>query len=186
MIKPAFLALSTLVVLSSCTNSMKEINEVTGKAQPQQDVGKDVTILYSKNAKVQARLFTHELINNSAASPPFVDMMGGLKVEFFDDSTHLRSTLTARYARWYNQQNNILLRDSVRIVTVDGKQLLTSELIWNSSIQEFFTEKPVTIITPTQTIHGKNGLEANQDFSWYEIRNTSGDVKVDKGEMPGG
>ena len=36
-----------LFLIASCTNSMKEINEVTGKARVGEDRGKDVTILYS-------------------------------------------------------------------------------------------------------------------------------------------
>ena len=173
-----------LILISSCTNSMKEIDAVTGKAQTQEDVGKDVTILYSKKGKTEARLFTHELVRNTTAKPPYTDMKGGLKVEFFDDSTHIKNTLTARYARWYEQAGNILLRDSVKVVNDKGEELKTAELVWNQSIQKFFTEKPVQIQTATQTIFGQ-GLEANQDFSWYSIHQITGSVRVNKGTLPG-
>src|SRR5436305_211960 len=94
------IAFTLSISILSCTNSMKEINDVTGKTQPQQDVGKNVTILYSKAAKVQARLFTHEFLLNTAANPPYIDMKGGLKAEFFDDSGAIKNTLTAGYGRY--------------------------------------------------------------------------------------
>lgn len=90
----------SLATITSCSNSMKDINELVNKSQAQEDVGKDVTVLYSKNGTVQARLFTHELIRKETATPPFVDMKNGLKIEFFDDSAKVKNTLTARNARW--------------------------------------------------------------------------------------
>ncbi len=170
---------------ASCSNSMKEVNELISPTKAQEDRGIDVTVLYSQGGKVQARLFTHELVRNEHANPPYADMKNGMKVEFFDDSTHIKNTLTARSARWYTQENNILIRDSVKVVNDKGEMLETSELIWNQAIAKFFTEKPVSITTPTQIIYGK-GMEANQDFSHYQISKITGMVRVNKGEVPGG
>jgi hypothetical protein len=41
----------------------------------------------------------------------------------------------------------------------------------------------VRITTPTEVLYG-NGMEANSDFTWYQITNTKGTVQVNKGEMP--
>lgn len=173
------------LLCASCSNSMNEINELMNKNQMQEDRGKDVTVIYSRNGKVEARLFTHELIRKETATPPYTEMKNGLKVEFFDDSAHVKNTLTARYARWYTQEKNILVRDSVVVINNEGKRLDTEELIWNNTIQKFFTEKPVSITTPTQIIYGK-GMEADQDFSHYEITHITGAVRVNKTEVPGG
>jgi LPS export ABC transporter protein LptC len=163
---------------------MKEINEVTGKTKVGEDRGKDVTIYYSKGGHVTARLFAHTFIRAESANPAYTEMKDGLKVEFFDDSLQIKSTVTARYGRWYERENNILIRDSVRIVNDKGEQLQTSELVWNSKIQKFFTEKPVRIITPTQVLNG-TGMEASQDFSTYRIHNLTGEVQVQKSQVPG-
>jgi len=103
--------------------------------------------------------------------------------EFFNDSAQVKNTLTARNARWYEQEGNILIRDSVVIINDKGERLDTEELVWNKSIEKFFTEKPVRITTATHVIYGK-GMEANQDFSLYKIFNPTGNVQVDKKEMP--
>ena len=174
-----------LMLASSCTNSMNEINEAMGKAKVGEDRGKDVTILYSRNGHVTARLFAHTFLRNERTDPTYAEMRDGLKVDFFDDSLHIKSTITAGYARWYERQNNILLRDSVHIVNDKGEQLKTQELVWNQKIQKFFTEKPVQIITPTQILYG-TGMEASQDFTNYHINNLSGSVTVEKSKLPEG
>jgi LPS export ABC transporter protein LptC len=128
-------------------------------------------------------MYATEFIRNEIAKPPFVDMRKGLKVEFFDDSTHVESTLTALYARWYEGKGNVLIRDSVVVVNKKGETLRTEELIWNQNVKMFYTEKFVRINTPDQVMYG-DGLEANEDFSWYRIKNPKGVVRVNKEEMP--
>jgi LPS export ABC transporter protein LptC len=177
------IALLLSVLVASCSNSMKEINELVSQSQAQEDRGKDVTVLYSDAGKIKVRMFTHELIRNDAATPAYTDMKNGLKVEFFNDSSVVKNTLTARSARWYSEANNILIRDSVVVVNDRGERLETQELVWNQSIKKFFTEKPVSIATATQIIYGV-GMEANQDFSWYKILKPTGTVRVNKNEVP--
>jgi LPS export ABC transporter protein LptC len=162
---------------------MKEINDITNRVRVGEDHGEDVTILYSVGGKVKARLFAHTFIRSEAANPPYTEMKDGLKVEFFNDSAIVKSTLTAHYGRWYERESNILLRDSVRIVNDKGEQLETKELVWNQRLQKFFTEKRVRIITPTQVLNG-TGMEASQDFSNYQIRNLTGSVQVQKSQLP--
>lgn len=156
---------------------------LTGKSSLQVDRGTDVTILYSENGKVRGRLFAKEYIHNTQAKPPYMDMNKGLKIEMFNDSLQVTSTLTARYGRYYESQNNVLIRDSVVIVNSKGDQLNTQELVWNQAAKKFFTEKAVKITTPTQVMYG-DGLESNQDFSDYQITNPKGAVQVQKNELP--
>ena len=172
------------ISLEACTNSIREINEAMSKAKVGEDRGRDVTILYSKSGHVTARLFAHTFIRSEGSNPPYTEMKDGLKAEFFNDSLQIKNTLTARYARWYERENNILIRDSVHIVNDKGEQLETSELVWNQKIQKFFTEKQVRIITATQVLNG-TGMEASQDFSTYIIHNLTGQVQVQKSQVPG-
>lgn len=172
-----------LTLLASCHNDQKEIDMLTNRTALQVDRGTDVTILYSENGKVRGRMYAKEYIHNTQAKPPYMDMSKGLKIEMFDDSLKVTSTLTARYGRYYEAQNNVLIRDSVVIVNAKGERLETQELVWNQSVKKFFTEKPVRITTPTQVVYGK-GLESNQDFTEYEITHPTGMVQVQKSELP--
>lgn len=167
----------------SCGNKTKDINDLMSKAAMQEDKAYGVTIIYSENAKVKARLFANEFIHNEGAKPPYYDARKGLKMEFYNDSTLVESTLTAKYARYYEQEGNILIRDSIIIVNKKGEELKTEELVYNQKLKKFYTEKQVRITSPTQILYG-DGLEANEDFSWYNIINIKGMFAVDKSSVP--
>lgn len=171
------------VIFIGCKNDPKEINALVTKGAQQEDKAEDVTILYSDNGHVKMKLFAKEFVKNDVAKPPYTDMRKGLKVEFFNDSMQVESTLDAKYARYYEKQGNILIRDSIVIVNKKGEKLNTEELVWNQSAKKLFTEKFVKITTPTQVMYG-DGLEANEDFTWYRILNPKGIVAVDKKEIP--
>lgn len=184
-ILPSTLVLGILLwAFASCHNNTKEIKDLMDKATMQEDKAFGVTILYSENGKVKVRLFANEFVRNEQAKPPYVDMKKGLKMEAFNDSGKVESTLTAKYARYYEKQQNILIRDSIVVVNKKGERLNTEELVWNQKLQKLYTEKFVRIITPTQMMYG-DGLEANQDFTWYKIKNIKGVMSVDKKEVPG-
>jgi LPS export ABC transporter protein LptC len=171
-------------IFSSCGNTTKEINQATGKGvNTQEDKASDVVIHYSEKGRVRAILYAKEFIRNESALPPYTEVKKSLKVEFIDDSLHVESTLTSKYARLYENEENVLVRDSVVIVNKKGERLSTEELVWNKRAGKFYTEKKVQITTPSQVMYG-DGLEANEDFSIYKITNLRGTLQVDKTEMP--
>ncbi len=169
--------------LPACKNDPKDIKLLTSKNNTHEDKAEDITGIYSKKGVVKARLFAHEYIKNESAKPPYTDLNTRIKVEFYNDSGKLDNTLTADSCRVYDATGNALIWGHVQIVTTKGEQLNTEELVWNSSIERIFTEKPVKITTGSEVLYG-NGLEAKQDFSWYQINNPKGSVSVQKGEMP--
>ncbi len=178
-----YLGIFFLFLASSCRNDPKVINSMVNKTMLQEDKAYDVTFYISEHGRTKVSIYTKEFVRNDVAKPPFTDMKKFIKVDFFNDSMVVENTLTAKYARYYEKQGNILLRDSIIVKNKKGETLKTEELVWNQNIEKYFTEKPVAIHTPTQILYG-NGLEANQDFSWYEIKHPTGIVQVNKEELP--
>ncbi len=172
-----------VLLCAACKNDPKEIDRLVNKSTIQEDIAHDVTIIFSRMGKVRARLYAKEFVRNEIAKPPFTDIKKNMKMEFFDDSLHVESTLTARYARYYEKQGNILIRDSIVVVNKKGDKLQTEELVYNQSLKKFYTERFVRITTATQVMFG-DGLEANEDFTWYEIKRPKGIIQVDKAELP--
>ena len=170
-------------IFTACRNDPEQIKLLTGKGLLHEDRAEDITGIYSKNGKIAGRLFAHEYIKNENARPPFTDLNGNIKVEFYNDSGAVKQILTSDSCRIYDNEGNVLVWGNVQIVSMDGKQLNTEELVWNKKIEKFFTEKPVKITTGTEVLYGK-GLEANQDFTWYQITHPEGSVQVNKGEVP--
>ena len=172
-----------LFAAPSCKNDPAQIKLLTGKNNFHQDRADDVTMIYSKKGIVKGRLFAHEYIKNPVAKPPYTDLNGRLRVEFYNDSGSIEHILTADSCRIYDKEQNVVVWGNVQIVSTKGEQLNTEELIWNNSIERFFTEKAVKITTGTEKLEG-TGLEANQDFTWYRILHPKGAVQVKKGEVP--
>jgi LPS export ABC transporter protein LptC len=172
------------LLIISCHNTTKEIDDLTGKGMSmQEDKATDVTFYYSEKGRVYAILHAKEFIRNETANPPYTDIKKGMKVEFLNDSLEITSTLTAKSARYYENDGNVIVRDSVCVVNKKGEKLNTEELVWNKKLEKFYTEKKVKITTPTNVLYG-DGLEANSSFSWYKITNIRGTVSVDKSGVP--
>jgi len=169
--------------LAACKNDPEEIRALTGRTNIQEDRARGVTFLYSQDGNLKMRIYAKEFVRNNNAKRPYIDMNNGLKMEFFDDSGNVSDVLTADSSRYYEVQRDFIVWDSVQIVSRKGERLNTDELIWNESVQKFFTEKPVVITTNNEVLYG-NGMEANRDFTWYRILKPRGSVQVDKGEVP--
>jgi hypothetical protein len=61
-----------------------------------------------------------------------------------------------------------------------GDELNTEELYWYQKEELFKTDKFVTIRSESE-LHTGEGLEANQDFSYYTIIRPTGTLSIDEG-----
>ena len=69
-------------------------------------------------------------------------------------------------------------RDNVVVINVEGDTLYTEHLIWDGEKEIIFTDDPVEIRTKDDIIFG-DGLEANQSFTKYTIKNPRGESNLD-------
>ncbi len=172
-----------LLLLSACSNDLKQLPPDAKTKDFENDRAIDVTFIRSEKGKTKAELHTNEFVKNDNANPAYVDMLKGLKVNFFNDSLKVESTLTAHSARYYPRSGNIIVRDSVVVINRRGEKLQTEELIYNQSLARFYTEKFVRITTGDQITYGE-GMEANQDFTWFRIKRQRGSIPVDNADFP--
>lgn len=175
--------LAMMILFSACKNDMKKIQETIDRSMLNTEHADSVTIIYSKEGSTKAQMFAKTFNHVQDAKPPYIEMKQGLKVLFYDDSMQVQSTLHAKYGKYFEQNGNVLVRDSVVVYNIKKEQLNTEELVWNEKLQKFYTQKFVTITTPTQIIYG-DGLESNQNFSDYTILNVKGIIGVNKSTLP--
>lgn len=178
-----FLLAMMIILFSACKNDMKKIQETIDRSMLNTEHADSVTIIYSKEGSTKAQMFAKTFNHVQDAKPPYIEMKQGLKVLFYDDSMQVQSTLHAKYGKYFEQNGNVLVRDSVVVYNIKKEQLNTEELVWNEKLQKFYTQKFVTITTPTQIIYG-DGLESNQNFSDYTILNVKGIIGVNKSTLP--
>jgi hypothetical protein len=73
----------------------------------------------------------------------------------------------------------------VVVINTKGDTLYCNELYWDRKRtgEEFYTDKPVRIRTPTHILDG-DGLDAPQDFKSWHLINGRGIVRVGSSEFP--
>lgn len=157
----------------ACENDVNEVKRL-GKKNPGIEEGKNITSFLSMGGKMKAKLTAPVLLRYQGDSALKSEFPKTLFVEFYNDSTKLESTLSAKYGRYMENENKIYLRDSVVIIRINGDTLETSELYWDQTLGRFHTDKPVTTSqrNPRQKLFARKGFSSNQtltDITYYEL-----------------
>lgn len=171
------------VLLSACQNDLKKLPDLDEMRLSQNDHAQNVKFIFSKNGHTKATLESDSFIQNNNARPPYIDLKKHLKLISYDSLLHAESVVTASFARYFPGNGNVIVRDNVVVVNQKGNKLETEELIWNQKLQRFYTNKFVRITMDGQITYGQ-GLEANQDFTWFRIKQQKGTIPVDKSALP--
>jgi LPS export ABC transporter protein LptC len=152
--------------LLSCVNDEKKITAIFEKKL---GIDKAINIqsYISQGGKMKA-LLTAPLMLHYQDSGSRMELPKSLHVDFYDSTLKVESKLDALYASYYESDNKIFIRDSVRVYNIKGDTLLCKELWWDQRLQKFYTEKPVQIRTLDMIMFGE-GMSAPQDFKTFEI-----------------
>jgi len=167
------------VLIGACDNLRKENKQIFTPEDTQIVVAKDVEILYSDSAVLRVRVLGPVLYNYDDRDNPRQEFPAGVKIEFLDPDLTVKSVLTAKNATRYPENGQIIARDSVELNTIKQEKLETEELIWDEKTAKIFTDKFVKVTKPGEIIYGY-GLEAEQDFSYWQIKVPKGRIKVDQ------
>lgn len=182
----AALFFGSCFLLTSCRNDLKEVQSL-GKGKENVEEGFEITSVLSLGGIVKAQLKAPYMLrreNDSAA----VIFPKSLFVTFYRDSTTIaESFLTAKYGKYFVQDSKVFLRDSVVFYNIKGDTMKTSELWWDQSTQEIYTDKKIWFYQkiPYSVING-SGFRAKQDFSSYyftEVHNSQ--MSVADTTLPG-
>lgn len=171
------------LAFSGCENNEKELPNFRTR-QLSVDTGKVIQAYMSEDAKVKAKL-TSPFMVRSEMDSPFIEFPRTLHVDFYNDSLIIESQLDARYGKWKEAENKLLLRDSVVVKNIiKGDTLITPELWWDQKTEKFYTDKAVHILKKGGTdIHGI-GFEAPQDFNSYTIYKIVGPYGFKESAVP--
>ncbi|ULQ51456.1 LPS export ABC transporter periplasmic protein LptC [Flavihumibacter fluvii] len=174
---PAALLLCCLF-FTACENSKEELQALSPKRIAVEEA-KSIESYLSQGGKMRARL-TAPVMNRYQTDSPYIEFPKTLHVDFFNDSLVVESQLNAKYGRYRETEQKVFLRDSVTVFNSKKDTLRSEELWWDQDSQKFYTDKPVQIHQPDKVIFG-NGLEADQSFNWWVIKQVTGEVLVPRG-----
>lgn len=168
-------------LLASCENDIAVVDSLTytdEKVLPI-ETSKNVEFLYSDSAQIVSKLKAAQIDRYAAPNPRF-EMPKGLKIYFYDHYPHEQTRLSADYGIGFDNGNGMErmeVQRNVIVVNEKGEKLNTEHLIWDAVTQKIYTHEFVKITTKDEAIWG-DGLEANQDFSEYEIKNVKGHINI--------
>ena len=92
------------------------------------------------------------------------------------------TTLKGDYGIRYEQSKRMEVKYGVEVVNVNGEKLNTEHLIWDEQKKKITSDAFVKITTAKEIIMGK-GIESNQDFTQYEIKEITGSIKIDDKDL---
>jgi LPS export ABC transporter protein LptC len=180
---PAVYLMFILATQWGCENNEKDLPNFRVR-QISVDTGRVIEAYMSENSIVKAKLTSPYMLRTEMDSP-FVEFPRSLHVDFYNDSLVIESQLDARYGKYKELDNKVLLRDSVVVKNIaKGDTLITPELWWDQKAEKFYTDKPVHILKKGGTdIHGI-GFEAPQDFNSYTIYKIIGPYGFKESSIP--
>ncbi|MCD6019654.1 MAG: hypothetical protein K0S53_2775 [Bacteroidetes bacterium] len=178
-----FLLMVVVFSVSSCETDRNEIMAL-GKKNVMPDLtGKGVTMLYSDSTVLKIKLQTPQMQKYvKGVKEPITIMPKGLFVIFYDDNAKEATTLKADYGVRYEASKRMEVKYNVEVVNINGEKLNTEHLIWDENKKKIISNAFVKITTSKEIIMGK-GLEANQDFTQYEIKEITGTIRIEDSQL---
>lgn len=97
-----------------------------------------------------------------------------VKIKFFNEQENEYAWLKGNRGQLNIKNHNIIVRDSVLLITEDSTELYTDSLFWQNDLQIIITDARVKIIKKDSTVIEGNGLKTTPDLEKIEI---IGDIK---------
>ncbi|MCX7996014.1 MAG: LPS export ABC transporter periplasmic protein LptC [candidate division WOR-3 bacterium] len=97
-----------------------------------------------------------------------------VQIKFFNAFGKEYAWLKGNKGELNTRTHNIIVRDSVVLITEDSTTLFTDSLFWNNGLQVIITDAHVKIVKKDSTVIEGNGLKTTPDLQKIEI---IGDIK---------
>lgn len=171
-------SLFTLFFLVSCKNDLQNTTVENDNLSARTDVGKDIEVNYSEKANRAAILTAKTMVKqeDTAYKTYFPE---GIILKLYDSMGKISSTMTAKYGEHDHKTNQMKARDSVLVVSADGRILKSQELIWMENERKMQSFGQVEIRNKNEIIYGDT-LLADENLKRYVVKKIRGIVNVTK------
>lgn len=169
-----FLSITTLavvVMLFSCINNPDDVRAVKQNKQLPVEWADDVEIIYSEAGKMKVLMTAPRMEKYINESENYTLLPQGIHAVFFDEDDQEKSSIKAGYAIEYPDKKLVEARYNVQVVNENADTLNTENLTWDRTRKLIFTQSSVRIIThENEVIYGENGMEADERFTRWRIK----------------
>lgn len=170
-------ALMSVALFFSCNDEIRTIKQIethkfpTGEAQ-------DFQLIYTDSTKIKAILESPLNLDFTNQKFAYMEFPKGLEITFFDNQKN-KNIIKSNYAIYYLPTQIVELRDSVQLITYNGKLLKTNQLFWQESSDWAFTEEPFSYIDTLQGSITKGiGMDFDKNFSQLKAHKITGILPI--------
>jgi LPS export ABC transporter protein LptC len=133
-------------------------------------------ILYSDSAQLRIKLQGPRQLMYENGDQDFPE---GIYIEFFDEEGTKTTTIEANQGYFNNEENKYTATGEVVVKNLEtGEKLETEVLHWERNKHSINTDRYVEIESDGEILMGE-GLEAEEDFSSYEILKPTGVFSIE-------
>lgn len=177
----SLLIVPATLLFVSCANEIAKIKTYSSTEELPALTAEGFEMLFSDSTKIRFKLQTPELIRHDLEKEPYTEFPKGVKITKYDANMNIVSSITCLYAKNFDSDDRWEAKNNVVAVNLKGDTLKTEYLVWDTKKEKIYSDQFVKIIRKDQIITGI-GLESNQDFSSYHIKNPKGHLYVNVGE----
>ncbi|MEP7267816.1 MAG: LPS export ABC transporter periplasmic protein LptC [Saprospiraceae bacterium] len=161
------------ILISSCHDDVDLLEEVTRK-KGNEEVVENFTLHYTDSGRLKVVMKAPVVKRSGNGNNNVQEFTDGIYCEFYDDSSHLTATLTARYAFREEYKRIMTARDHVKLIKADGSTLESEELIWDENRQLIYSNKFFKY-TRGKEVGTGFFFEADQSFKRIKMQKTEAD-----------
>ncbi len=160
-------------MLFSCTNSTQEVKDFLATKNLPTGIAKNAFHVYKDSGRITSKLITPLLYDfSNRKNHPYNEFPKGVKIINFEDKDSV--TITGNYALTYSKTLVSEIKGNVVVLNhKENTKLKTEQLFWDQNTNYFFSEKPFTLMTLTDTINGV-GFECKEDLTEHLAKKTTG------------
>jgi len=161
---------------------MQEVQDL-GKKKLGIEEARSIEGYISQGGQMKAKLTAPFMVSHQEDSAT-IEFPNSLHVDFFADSSlTVESQLFAKYGRYNQNIGRVYLRDSVIAFNIKGDTMRSDDLYWDQAKGIFYTDTHVRIRTATEKLDG-SGLVADQNFSWWTLKQATGPMLIPDSSLP--
>ncbi|MFB0938472.1 MAG: LPS export ABC transporter protein LptC [Urechidicola sp.] len=170
----------SIAMFFSCSNDIKEVRDFLAEKNKPIGVAENIYNVHTDSGRVDMKISTPLRLDfSNRKNHPYDEFPEGLKIVTIDKNND-SLVVTGDYAINYTKTGIAEIIGNVVIVNhEDYKKLRTEQLYWDQKIKYFYTEKPFTLYTLTDTIYGI-GLDASEDLKQYMVKNNRGSFTINE------
>jgi LPS export ABC transporter protein LptC len=170
--------LSGIIILSGgCSSDIEKVKLMGQESNFPDQSMTNAEIIHSTHGKLKVRVTAPKINRYTSVEEPHTVFPQGLTVLFYDSTLTVESKISANYAIYHEPDELWEAKNDVVAINSKGDTLNTEYLVWRQDEGIIYTDRYVRITTKDGIIHGK-GFEANQEFTDYQIKETTGTINV--------